>query len=92
MTRLFRSCVYSGRVQRERALVRATRCSAFTYMLYVEGLTSKVCTFLLQDLWLKYYYDMIVWFVGSNLNQLRKIFLTYQSSVVHVRGFNLDFK
>ena len=28
--------------------------------LVVEGLTGKICTFLLADLWLRYYHDMTV--------------------------------
>ena len=62
--------------------------SSFVVNLYcietsniVEGLTGKICTFLLADLWLRYYYGMIVWFVGN----------PNQSRVVHVHGFNLDF-
>ena len=54
--------------------------------LIVEGLTGKICTFLLADLWLRYYHDMIVWLTGS-----QNLFLANQSCVVHVRIFNLDF-
>ena len=40
--------------------------------LIVEGLTGKICTFLLVELCLVHYYDMIIWFLGD-LYQLWKI-------------------
>ena len=43
-----------------------------SFIVLVEGLTGKIGTFLLAGLWLRYYYDMTVWFFG-NLNHLRKI-------------------
>ena len=75
--------VYSGRAQRERALVRAwARYEVLSSAAIdlVKGITAKynIGTFLLADWWLRYNDDMILWFV-ENLNQLLKLFSTQQS-------------
>ena len=39
---------------------RGFKCESLGAKISVESLTGKICTFLLADLWLRFYYDIKV--------------------------------